>query len=238
MTLLSGGLAARGFAGTVLLCQVVVVGLAWLTGHPQALADGFTHRFAPNTRADYMARRDRISRSQQITGLPPLITSFQLSRADQLELMALADQLRRARRRFRPGPTVRGRLLFVGDDAPGKSQLEAAIAYRARSPLLRMDWVDWDPEGDWTKAFDEAFSMARKRRDGVIVINGGTRFSHDEATRLAAAMDKIDWPLIMIFAAEQHHDLERAITERLNRTIRLQAPPATSVPARDHPESH
>jgi hypothetical protein len=225
LMLLTGGLAARSFAGAVMLCFVGLVAVAWLTGRPKSLADGFTRRFPADTRDAYMARQERLGRSRQVTGLPPLITVLPLSTDDQLELMGLADQLRRARRRFRAGPIVRGRLLLVGDDAPGKSQLEEAMAHRAQSPLLRMDWTDWDPEGDWTTAFDEAFSMARKRRDGVIVMNGGTRFSHDEAARLAAVIDVIDWPLILIFAAEQQHDLERAITARLTRTIRLQAPP-------------
>jgi hypothetical protein len=165
-----------------------------------------------------------LGRSRRVTGLPPLITTFPISSSDQLALMALADQLRRARRRFRRGPTARGRLLFVGDDADGKRQLAEAVGYRAESPPLRMDWTEWDPDGDSRLAFDKAFSMARQQRIGVVVVHGAARFTPDEAARLAAAVDAIDWPLILIVTCEEQSDIERSITARLDRTICLQAP--------------
>jgi hypothetical protein len=222
--LFDADLARRAFAGAVMLCFVGSVVLAMRTGWPRGLAEGFT-RSAISGRDQYLDGRKRAERTLDITGRPPLITSFPIAEGDQVALMDLADRLRRSRRRFRPGEPARGRLLFAGGDALGKAQLAASIAYRADSPLLNTDWTNWDSEGDREAAFSEAFALAKKRRIGVIVLNGlATRLTDEDARSLGSAIDAIDWPLVLIATVAEPRDLGWAITRRLDRTVRLDEP--------------
>jgi hypothetical protein len=222
--LLFSDLAPRAFAGAYMLCFVGFVVHASAAGRTIGLTARFTGRSPLNPHDAYLKQRAAAERSLDITGRPPLITSFPIPQSDQLALMAVADDLRRARRRFRAGPTTRGRLLFLGDDLVGKGFLGASIAYRADSSFLRIEGADRDPDRNARAAFTEAFSSARQGRCGVVMMSGGSLFDQDEALRLASAIDPVDWPLILICAATESGDLELAITSRLDRTIRLDTP--------------
>jgi hypothetical protein len=48
--------------------------------------------------------------------------------------------------------------------------------------------------------------------------------SEDDAPWLASALDAVDWPLILVVTADDPRRLGSAITGRLDRTIRLDAP--------------